>query len=167
MRARLEIICHSNRMISALIYLWKSQNENGCIIMQLFNLMRQIEHYEQKEIKEYQIYPHLKQDIGLLSIVDPKQKYSIEKSSCYICYKILWIMDMYLRGKAIPTGNLTQEQFKIQVFRIAEYIISQKQFVDIMLNFDAKVFLSILSRLFSQQPYWFLDRVKGQSSLRE
>jgi len=51
----------------------------------------------------------------MLNIVDSKQKYEIEKSRCYIGYKLLWILKMYLDGRQFPYGSLSNEQYKKSV----------------------------------------------------
>jgi len=58
----------------------------------------------------------------MLNIVDSQKKYEIEKSKCYIGYKLLWIIKMYLEGRQFPYGSLSQEQWKKNVLKIAEYI---------------------------------------------
>ena len=38
-----------------------------------------------------------------------REKYSVETSNCYIGYKLLWIMNMFLDGKKFPDGTLTAD----------------------------------------------------------
>ena len=96
LRARLEVLCQSNVMTSSLIYLQRSISAQECVIMTLYKLMKKIDEKEQKLLKSSNIHPFLQRHIYTLNRTDPKQKREIEKSKCYIGYKILWIMDLYL-----------------------------------------------------------------------
>jgi hypothetical protein len=60
--------------------------------------------------------PLVKKDISMLKIMNSKEKYSTEKSSCYIGYKLLWIIKMNLEGRQFPYGSLLEEQWKTHVF---------------------------------------------------
>ena len=57
---------------------------------------------------------------------------------------------------------MTQEQWKKNTLKIAEYIIN-KEFINDMLDFDSGCFLEVICRLFYGEPYWFIDRVKTQT----
>ena len=107
MRARLEILCEKNCMVSALLALQSTQDQKAAsessILMTMFNLMKKVGDKEQKR-KNYS--PYTKKDIQDLLIADSKIKYEIEKSKCYIGYKLLWIIKMYLEGRQFPYGSL-------------------------------------------------------------
>ena len=112
LRARLEVLCQSNVMTSSLIYLQRSVSAQECVIMTLYKLMKKIDEKEQKLQKQNNVHPFQERHIHTLSKTDAKQKREIEKSKCYIGYKILWIMDLYLQGRQFPFGGLSQQDYK-------------------------------------------------------
>ena len=113
-------------------------------------------------MKENNQMPFQKRDIQIINLVDSKKKYDIEKSKCYIGYKLLWIIDMYLQGRQFPYGSLSAEKYKHEVLKIAQQV-SQATFTKVFMEFDAKVYLQVVSRLFYGQPYWFLDRIRNEA----
>lgn len=44
----------------------------------------------------------------MLRNADKDRKYEIEKSAFYIGYKLLWIIQLFLKGKKFPQGNLEE-----------------------------------------------------------
>ena len=42
--------------------------------------------------------------------MEPSLKYEFEKSYCYIGYKLLWIIKLFLEGRQIPYGSLSRER---------------------------------------------------------
>jgi hypothetical protein len=168
MRAGLEVFCEQNCMISALLHLQKtsgSEKKGGDsdIISTMYKILKNLRKNEKKSFEKGTANPFMKSDILILNIVDSQKKYEIEKSYCYIGYKLLWIIKMYLDGRQFPYGSsLTQEQWKRNTLRIAEYIVN-KEFITDMLEFDAGCFLEVIQKLFYGEPYWFIDRVKTQS----
>jgi hypothetical protein len=111
--------------------------DDSCIIWMMFDLFKQMGERATKSQK------FTKQDILMLGIVDSNQKYKIEKSQCYIGYKLLWIMKMYLEGRQFPFGSLPQEQWKKNVIKIAKYVAMSK-FTSELLEFDASAFLDVI-----------------------
>lgn len=63
-----------------------------------------------------------KDDILMVSKVDSVRKYEIEKSRTYIGYKLLWIIKIFLQGRAFPSGNLTPEKYRMHVYDITNFI---------------------------------------------
>lgn len=47
----------------------------------------------------------------MINMVDKQKKYDIEKSKCYIGYKLLWIIKLYLEGRQFPYGSLSQQKW--------------------------------------------------------
>ena len=60
-----------------------------------------------------------KQDIFRLKEMDQSLKYEFEKSYCYIGYKLLWVMKLFLEGRQIPYGSLSTEKWEQQTLIIA------------------------------------------------
>lgn len=98
----------------------------------------------------------------MLGIVDSNQKYKIEKSQCYIGYKLLWIMKMYLEGRQFPFGSLPQEQWKKNVIKIARYVAMPK-FTSELLDFDATCFLDVIQKLFYGEPFIFVEISRSEA----
>ena len=166
MRAGLEVFCEQHCMISALLHLQKSSSDKKSgeadIISTMYRIMKKLRKSEKKTHEKTGATPFTKADVLLLTIVDSQKKYEIEKSYCYIGYKLLWIMKMYLEGRQFPYGSsLTQEQWKCYTLRIAELVVN-REFVAEMLEFDPACFLTVIQKLFYGEPYWFVDRVKTQ-----
>jgi hypothetical protein len=90
-----------------------------------------------------------------LTTVDSHKKYEIEKSKAYIGYKLLWIIKIFLEGKMFPYGNLSQEKWRIHVYDIC-HVISNEEFFNELLQFDAEQFFKVISKLFYGHPYKFL-----------
>lgn len=44
----------------------------------------------------------------LLGQISADDKFELEKSHVYIGYKLLWIIQMFLKGKKFPYGDLTE-----------------------------------------------------------
>lgn len=164
MRAGLEVFCEQHCMISALLHIQKSDKQSGeaDIISTMYRILKQLRKNEKKTHEKTGATPFTKADVLLLTIVDSQKKYDIEKSYCYIGYKLLWIMKMYLEGRQFPYGSsLTQEQWKTNTLRIAELVVN-REFVSEMLEFDPVCFLTVIQKLFYGEPFWFVDRVKTQ-----
>lgn len=41
----------------------------------------------------------VKKDLQEIKIVEASRKFDIEKSYCYLAYKLLWIMKLYIEGR--------------------------------------------------------------------
>jgi hypothetical protein len=172
LKGELWAICTEKSMVSALLYLQKSENmktkkdgDQG-IIMTLYNLMTKIGEREKHQLQIKHVVPFSKKDILILNIMDSKQKYEVEKSKSYIGYKLLWIIKLYLEGRQFPYGSLAKDQWKLNVLQIAWFLMEDSKFVNNLLEFDAVVFLEVIQRLFYGDPYWFLDRTKVQRDNR-
>lgn len=100
-RQELIATCQVNCMISGLLYLMSSGQEDApvCneILKALITLLRNATNAEAD-----------KDDIYMILKVDSVRKYEIEKSKAYIGYKLLWILKMFLDGKNFPSGSLPE-----------------------------------------------------------
>ena len=101
-------------MVSALLYLLMepdTDNEGGNSCMQILNtmykLMEQTRSADLLKKKDLKYRPVQKEDLFDL-LTNSSKKYEIEKSHCYIGYKLLWIIKMFLEGKKFPYGDLTE-----------------------------------------------------------
>jgi hypothetical protein len=103
MKARLEIICREKCMVSGLLYLQgfeKGSKGDSDIVATMFKIMKQVSSKEKKNIiQNTGNNLFTKRDIQMLFEVDSHRKYDIEKSSCYIGYKLLWIVKLFLEGR--------------------------------------------------------------------
>ena len=62
--------------------------------------------------------------------MDPETKYSCERSYCYLGYKVLWIMNTFLRGRNIPYGNnMPYSLWQTQVFQIANLLAADENYL--------------------------------------
>jgi len=90
-------------MVSALLYLKKSSDRkvgaDQNTINTMFNLMKKIGRDENQRQSDNNDIPFTKRDVLMLNIVDSRQKYEVEKSRCYIGYKLIWIIKMFLEGR--------------------------------------------------------------------
>lgn len=87
--------------------------------------------------------------------MESSRKYEIEKSRCYIGYKLFWIIKIFLDGKMYPTGYLTQEKHRIHVYDIVNFVtIDYVQ--DELLQFDCEQFFKVTARIYQGQPFNFL-----------
>tara|TARA_B110000285_G_C15090668_1_gene598892 strand:+ start:859 stop:1296 length:438 start_codon:yes stop_codon:yes gene_type:complete len=125
--------------------------------MTMFNLMKKVGLKEQN--KKSQAYSY--KDIQDLLIVDSKIKYQIEKSKCYIGYKLLWIMKMYLEGRSFPYGSLQHEKFEQYSIQISKLVMNN-QFIKEFLEFDSKCFFESIQKLFYGQPFNFVAYLDPQ-----
>jgi len=100
----------------------------------MFRLMGKIREKEKKDGKKV---AYSVQDILDLFNIDAKRKYEIEKSSCYIGYKLLWIIRQFLAGRQVPYGSLSDEKKVAYVKEIGSFIQSGSgDFVREFLEFD-------------------------------
>ena len=76
-----------------------------------------------------------KDDIRQLRNIDKERKYEIEKSHLYIGYKLLWILKMFLEGRKFPNGELEEEQWRMHVYHIVDFVTDNDNLKEI-LDFD-------------------------------
>ena len=88
--------------------------------------------------------------------LDKESKYEIEKSHLYIGYKFLWIIKMFLEGKKFPSGELDEEQWRVHVYNIVDFLTLDSNLIDI-LEFDPEQFFKIIVKLFQGKPWFFLQ----------
>ena len=145
-RHELEFECKNNCMVSALLYIstCDSKDKGGCeqilkMLLQNMDEKRQLEIDERKRALQMSASGKYKQvtkeDIRFLRNLDKESKYEIEKSSLYIGYKFLWIIKMFLEGKKFPNGELEENQWRVHVYDIVEFVTVLEHLVDI-LEFD-------------------------------
>lgn len=62
--------------------------------------------------------------------LDPETKYSCERSYCYLGYKVLWIMNTFLKGRNIPYGNnLPDSLWQTHIYQIANLLAADENFI--------------------------------------
>lgn len=88
-----------------------------------------------------------------------KQKYAIEISNCYVGYKLLWIMQMFLEGKKFPDGTLDSEQWRIHVHHIVNFVTTE-EYLRTILDFDSEMFFFVIEKLFKGKPWQFLSEMR-------
>lgn len=153
MRPYLEVLCSTNCMVGALLYLYTSQasGDAGCkqILEMMHKNMCDKKSQEDLERKRNLSYRQIaKEDIRGMQGVDRDRRYQIEKSYLYTGYKLLWIIKMFLEGKKFPYGSLTSQQWQQHTFQIIEFLMSDKYLNDVFV-FDPEMFFKVIAKLFS------------------
>ena len=86
--------------------------------------MKQVGRKEREtSLRQSGAVPHTKRDIVELNNVNRNKKYEVEKSRCYIGYKLLWIMKLYLEGRMFPYGSLSQDKWEKNTTQIVNLIL--------------------------------------------
>ena len=60
-----------------------------------------------------------------------------------------------MKGKKYPTGTLDNNQFKLQVLNIVDFITDEDNLCS-MLDFDAEYFFKTVAALFTDKPWNFI-----------
>ena len=110
MRAYLEVLCSTNCIVSALLYLYTAQTSGdaGCkhILEMIHKNICEKKGQENLELKRVSATRQFTQeDVKSMQSVDRERRSHIEKS--YICtgYKLLLIIKMFLDGKKFPSAT--------------------------------------------------------------
>jgi hypothetical protein len=76
----------------------------------MYKMMEQTKSKEKNELLKDNLFRVVtKNDIFQLKHKSERERYTIEISNCYVGYKLLWIMHMFLEGKKFPDGTLSQD----------------------------------------------------------
>jgi hypothetical protein len=75
-------------------------------------------------------------------------KVEIERSSTYIGYKLLWVIQLFLEGKKFPSGSLSSDSWRYYVYDVVRFCTNEK-FMQWFLEFDADAYFKILRKLFN------------------
>ncbi len=100
-----------------------------------------------------------REDISFIQKVESSKKYDIEKSRCYIGYKLFWIMKIFIDGKMFPSGYLTPEKHRIHIYDTLNFMTNEYA-LDELLQFDCEYFFKIAAKLYQGLPYKFLTEQK-------
>ena len=65
------------------------------------------------------------------------------------------IIKMFLEGKVFPSGNLSEEKWRIHVYDITHFVTNE-QFLEDLIEFDPEQFFKVIAKIFYGQPYKFL-----------
>lgn len=85
-----------------------------------------------------------------------KEKIDTEHSSCYIGYKILWLVTLYMEGKNFPQGQLSSLRWRYYVMDIVRFCTNER-FMQWFLDFDPDSFFAILRKVFNEpEPFEFI-----------
>ena len=138
MKDYLEVLCSTNCMVSALLFLYtsKSNEEGGCkqILEMMHKNMEEKKGQEEIERKRNNLQRMiLSDDIRTKQSVDRERRYQVEKSYLYTGYKLLWIIKMFLDGKKFPYGNLSQSQWQQHTYQIINFIMNDKYLNDVFI----------------------------------
>ncbi len=87
--------------------------------------------------------------------MDQSMKYEFEKSYCYIGYKLLWVMKLFLEGRQVPYGSLSIDKWEQQTLIIANQVMKE-EFLNEFLQFDPVCFFNVVIKLFTHEPFQFL-----------
>lgn len=152
MRAYLEVLCSTNCMVSALLYLYTAQTNGdaGCkhILEMMHKNLCEKKGQENLELKRNSATRQItKEDVKSMQNVDRERRYQIEKSYIYTGYKLLWIIKMFLDGKKFPFGNLSVLQWQQHTYQIIDFIMNDKYMNDVFI-FDPEQFFKVIARLF-------------------
>ena len=90
-------------------------------------LFEQIKEVRDEEVKRAEkgsgrIRRVIKNDIAMMRNANLARKQEIENSSVYLKYRLLWTIEIFLRGQKFPSGHLTKWQYKQYVFNIVDFI---------------------------------------------
>lgn len=86
---------------------------------------------------------------------DKKRKHEIEQSKFYIGYRLIWVINLFLKGKKIPSGWLTEAKHKAFCYNIVDFV-TQRENLEELVDFDPQAFFSALGHLFCKKPWRFL-----------
>lgn len=165
MRSYLEVLCSTNCLVSALLYLYTSVANEDAGCKQILEMMHKtmVDKLSQEEMerrKNPALRPLSRDDICQMATVDREKRYSIEKSYLYTGYKLLWIVKMFLQGKKFPYGDLTVNQWKQHTFQIIHFIMNDNYLNDVFVC-DPDEFFKVVARLFCGQPWKFFSYWRG------
>lgn len=76
---------------------------------------------------------HMLQEIANKADVDEKQRQIVEKSSLYLGYKLLWVLQLFINGKKFPSGHIPESKWRAYVHDIVSFLSSPQIMRDLML----------------------------------
>ena len=88
----------------------------------MYKLFKKVGLKEQKLYAQSGAIPFNKNDLYMLNQIDMRKRYEIERSKCYIGYKLLWIIKLYLERRQFPYGSLSNEMWEAYTQQIANLI---------------------------------------------
>jgi hypothetical protein len=118
------------------------------------------------QAKMLQKQTYSREDLQKLLKAPADKKYQLERSYLYIGYKFLWIIQMFLKGKRFPNGELNPAQYRQHVLDIVNFI-STEEYLSVLLEFDPSMFFRVISRLFEGKPWQFLRQFKEHECIME
>ena len=175
-------LCEEEQLSSALIHilntLLTSEEDlfTSCmsILISLFNMMVKAKHKKSQQ-EVLQMLDYLEKyptSLFELSAQDSQknpgggeeqfqaarlQKVEVEHSSCYIGYKLLWLVTKFLEGQDYPAGNLDSLRWRYYVVDIVTFVTNEK-FMQWFLEFDPDCFFTMLRKIFNDpEPFEFVD----------
>ena len=154
-------LCQQQNMISALLYLTTTtyENENtlscGKVLASLHRVFR--------ETRE----PGSREDVELLDTMDDLSKLEVEGSQVYRCYKIMWCITLFLRGRKFPHGYLRAKKHRQYVHDVLAFL-EESQHASDLVSSDPATFFKVVFLLFSEKTLaQFVGRIEEDGSETE
>lgn len=140
------------------------EESNTCmqILNNMYKMIESTRVSEQIALKKHRGFRQkTKEDLYQLLKVNIDHKYELEKSHCYIGYKLLWIISLFLEGKKYPYGRLTSDQHKAYVKHIVIFITTE-DYLNSIIDFDAKELFKILGYLYLGEAWSYFKDLKEE-----
>ena len=139
-------ICKSKNIIEPLIYIYYKSNQEDLflLIVKIYDLYKKANNISKEKYEKY------KNDIIYHHKIDNKKINEFHLTKQYIGQKLLWVINLCLKGKENHTGLIINDKIYIKLISKIFLWLIKDEILNELLIFDSFTFFLILSGFFTK-----------------